>query len=43
MEEERGVYRVLAGKPEGKDNWGDSVVDGRIILRWIYRTLDLVV
>jgi len=23
MGEERGVYRVLAGKPEGKNHWGD--------------------
>jgi len=20
-----------------RDNWGDSVIDGRIILRWIFR------
>ena len=28
MGEERGVYRVLVGKPEGKSHWGDLVVDG---------------
>jgi hypothetical protein len=28
----RGVYRVLMGKPEGKNHWGDPGVDGRIIL-----------
>jgi hypothetical protein len=30
MGEERGVYRVLVEKPEGK----------RIILRWIFRKLE---
>ena len=37
MGERRGVYRVLMGKPEGKDHLGDPSVDGRIILRWIFR------
>jgi hypothetical protein len=32
MGEERGVYRVLVGKPEGKRPLGDPGVDGRIIL-----------
>jgi hypothetical protein len=32
MGEERGVHRVLVGKPEGKNHWGDPDVDGRIIL-----------
>jgi hypothetical protein len=37
----RGVYRVLMGKPEGKENHGgDPGVDGRIILRWIFRKWD---
>jgi hypothetical protein len=35
MSEERGVYRVLVGKPEGKDYWGDQGVDVWIILGWI--------
>jgi hypothetical protein len=34
MGEGRGVYRVLVGKPKGKR---DPDVDGRIILRWIFR------
>jgi hypothetical protein len=37
MGEGRGVHRVLVGKPEGKRPWGDPDVDGRIILRWIFR------
>jgi len=28
MDEERGVYRVLVVKPEGKNKWGDLGVDG---------------
>jgi len=37
MGERRGVYRVLVGKPEGKNHLGDQLVDGRIILRCIFR------
>jgi hypothetical protein len=33
MGEERGVYRVLVGKPEERDHWGVPDIDGRIILR----------
>jgi hypothetical protein len=40
MGEERDVHRVLVGKPEGKSRWGDPDVDGRIILRWIFRRLE---
>jgi hypothetical protein len=43
MGEERGVHRVLVGKPEGKRPWGDPDVDWRIILRWILRKLEGVV
>jgi hypothetical protein len=43
MGEERGVHRVLVGKPERKRNWGDPDVDGMIILRWIFRKLEVVV
>jgi len=32
MGEERVVYRVLVGKPEGRNRWGDRGVDGWIIL-----------
>jgi hypothetical protein len=38
---ERGVYRVLVGKPEGKRPLGSSGVDGRIILGWIFRKWDV--
>jgi len=41
MGEERGVYRVLVGKPEGKNQWGDLGVDGWIILGWISRRWDV--
>ena len=41
MGEERGVYRVLVGKPEERDHWGDIGVDGWIILRRISRRWDL--
>ena len=36
MGERRGVYRVLVGKPE-RNHLGDPGLDGRIILRWIFR------
>ena len=39
----RGVYRVWVGKLEGKNHLGDPGVDGRIILRWIFRKRDVVV
>jgi hypothetical protein len=38
--EERGVCRILVGQPEG-NHWGDPGVDGRIILRWIFRKWDV--
>ena len=41
MGEERGVYGVLVGKPEGKNHWGDLGVDGWIILGWISRRWDV--
>jgi hypothetical protein len=43
MGEDRGVHRVLVRKPEGKRPLGDQDVNGRIILRWIFRKLEVVV
>jgi hypothetical protein len=34
MGEGRNVYRVLGGKPEGKDHLEDQVVDGRMGSKW---------
>jgi hypothetical protein len=41
MGERRGVYRVLVGKSEGKNRWGDPGVDGRIMLEWIFKKWDV--
>ena len=41
MGEKRGVYRVLVGKPEGMRPLEEPDVDGRIILRWIFRKWDV--
>jgi hypothetical protein len=43
MGEERGVHRVFVRKPEGKRPLGNPDVDGRIILRWIFKKLEGVV
>ena len=37
MDERRGVYRVLVGKPEERDHLGDPGANGGIILRCIFR------
>ena len=37
MGEGRSVHRFLVGEPVVKSHWGDPDVDGRIILRWIFR------
>jgi hypothetical protein len=36
----RGAYRILVGRPEGRNHLGDRGVDGRIILRWIFKKWD---
>jgi hypothetical protein len=41
MGEDKGVHRLSVGKPEGKDHWGDQNVDGRIILKWNFRKLEV--
>jgi len=35
--ERGGTQRILVWKPEGKKPFDDLSVDGRIILRWIFR------
>jgi len=37
MGEGRGVYRFWWGNLEERDHWGDPGVEGRIILRRIFR------
>jgi hypothetical protein len=41
MGERRGVYRVLVRKTEEKRPLGRRGVDGRIILRWVFRKRDV--
>jgi len=41
MVEERGMYRVLLGKPEGRNHRVDLGVDGWIILGWISMKWDM--
>ena len=44
MGEDRGVHRVLVGcSLRERGHCGDQDVDGRIILRWIFRKLEWVV
>jgi hypothetical protein len=43
MGEDRGVHRVLVGKPEGKRPLGRPRHRWGIILRWIFRKLEGVV
>ena len=40
MGERRGRYRGLVETSEGKNHIEDPCVDGRIILRWKFRTWD---
>jgi hypothetical protein len=37
----RGVYKVLVGKTDGKNHLEDPGIDGRIILKWIFRKWDV--
>ena len=43
MGEDTGVHRFLVGKREGKNHWRDPDIDGKIILRWIFRKWEGVV
>jgi hypothetical protein len=40
MGERRGAYRVLVGKPEGRNHLKDPGVDGKIILKLTFERLD---
>jgi hypothetical protein len=35
MAEKRNAYRILVGKPEGKNRWEDLDLGGWTILKWI--------
>jgi hypothetical protein len=40
MGDRRGAYKVLAGRPEGKWQFGTRSVYGRILLKWIFKKWD---
>jgi hypothetical protein len=40
MGEKRGAYRILVGKPEGRRHLGDPDIDGRVILKYIFKKWD---
>jgi hypothetical protein len=40
--EERRIQGYSGGNLRGRGHLGDPGVDGRIILRWIFRKLDVV-
>ena len=40
MGDRRGADRVLAGRPDERYNLEDLSIDGRTILKWIFKKLD---
>jgi hypothetical protein len=36
-------FNIIVGSLRERANWGDQDIDGRIILRWIFRKLEGVV
>jgi len=40
IDERRYAYRFLVGKPEGKRPLEEPDVEGKIILKWIFRKWD---
>jgi hypothetical protein len=39
--ERSGVYKIFGGNPRERDHLEDPSVNGRIILRWIFRKWDV--
>jgi hypothetical protein len=37
MGERRGAYRILVGRPEGRNHLRDPDIDGKVILKWIFK------
>jgi hypothetical protein len=40
MGETRGAYWILVGRPEGRRPLERPGIDGRIIIKWIFKTWD---